>query len=404
MDQPTFTPPEPESAAAHLPEPARIPDPAGVPEPASPAEPEHHAEPAYVVEPAFAPVPTYVAEPVSAAEPAYLAGAAHVAEPTYGAAPARHDEWAPIAGAPAGPGMGNLGAWAPSVVEPSYGPPSGPGRPTRAGGARLVVMAAVLSAVLSSGMTFAALQLGTAGTAAVPSPTAAQAATPAASTPAQGSLTAAGGVAVATRVAADAAASVVTIATEQAGVFDPFTGSAGSTGSGSGFVVSADGLILTNNHVINGATTISVIFDGGRQLTATVVAADRQLDLALVRVSATGLTPLALGDSAALTVGEVAIAIGSPLGTFSDTITQGIVSGLGRTIDVSDGVSRRTIHLTGLIQTDAAINPGNSGGPLLDAAGKVVGIVTASASNSQGVGFAVPIAAALPLIKGAAGS
>jgi serine protease Do len=80
------------------------------------------------------------------------------------------------------------------------------------------------------------------------------------------------------------------------------------------------------------------------------------------------------------------------------------VSGLGRTIDVSDGVSRRTIHLTGLIQTDAAINPGNSGGPLLDAAGKVVGIVTASASNSQGVGFAVPIAAALPLIRGAAGS
>jgi S1-C subfamily serine protease len=103
-------------------------------------------------------------------------------------------------------------------------------------------------------------------------------------------------------------------------------------------------------------------------------------------------------------VGEVAIAIGSPRGTFSDTITQGIVSGLGRTIDVGDGLSRRTTHLTGLIQTDAAINPGNSGGPLLDAAGKVIGIVTASASNSQGVGFAIPIAAALPLIRSAAGS
>jgi len=265
-------------------------------------------------------------------------------------------------------------------------------------------MAAALSAVLSSGMTFAAVELGTAGPAAAPAVTAAPATAAASSPTAQGSLTAVGGVAVATRVAADAAGSAVTIATEQAGTFDPFTGSAGSTGSGSGFVVSADGLILTNNHVINGASTITVTFENGRQVAGTVVASDAQLDLALVRVASTGLTPLALGDSSKLMIGEVAIAIGSPLGTFSDTITQGIVSGLGRTIDVGDGLSRRTTHLTGLIQTDAAINPGNSGGPLLDAAGKVIGIVTASASNSQGVGFAIPIAAALPLIRSAAGS
>ena len=175
-------------------------------------------------------------------------------------------------------------------------------------------------------------------------------------------------------------------------------------GAGTGFIIDKSGLILTNNHVISGATAIRVTFDDGRELAATVVAADAQHDLALVRVTATGLTPLALGNSSTLTVGEVAIAIGSPLGTFSDTITQGIVSGLGRTIDVSETGSRRTTHLTGLVQTDAAINPGNSGGPLLDAAGKVIGIVTASASNSQGVGFAIPIAAALPLIRGAAGS
>jgi S1-C subfamily serine protease len=208
---------------------------------------------------------------------------------------------------------------------------------------------------------------------------------------------------VATRVAADAAASVVTIATQDAGVYNPFTGNAGATASGSGFVVSADGLILTNNHVINGATTIGVTFQDGRELAGTVVATDAPHDLALVKVTATGLTPLALGDSGTLTVGEVAIAIGSPLGTFSDTITQGIVSGLGRTIDVGETGSRRTTHLSGLIQTDAAINPGNSGGPLLDASGRVIGIVTASAGNSQGVGFAVPIAAALPLIRGAVG-
>jgi S1-C subfamily serine protease len=168
--------------------------------------------------------------------------------------------------------------------------------------------------------------------------------------------------------------------------------------------VSGDGLILTNNHVINGAATIQVTFEDGRQLAGTVVAADAPNDLALVRVSSSGLTPLALGDPGAALVGEVAIAIGSPLGTFSDTITQGIVSGVGRSIDVGVAGSRGSLHLTGLIQTDAAINPGNSGGPLLDAAGQVIGIVTASASNSQGVGFAIPIAVALPLINGAAGS
>jgi len=292
------------------------------------------------------------------------------------------------------------------LTPPALGPvrdrPNPPGRPSRAGSARLVVLAAALSAVLSSGMTFAALQLGSAAETATPAVAAsAAAATP---SPAQGSLTAVGSEAVATRVAADAAASVVTIVTEVGGTNNPLTGNAGATGSGSGFVVSADGLILTNNHVISGATTIRVTFEDGRELAATVVTTDAQHDLALVRVTATGLTPLALGDSGTLTVGEVAIAIGSPLGTFSDTITQGIVSGLGRTIDVSETGSRRTTHLTGLIQTDAAINPGNSGGPLLDAAGKVIGIVTASASNSQGVGFAIPIAVALPLIRGAAGS
>ena len=272
--------------------------------------------------------------------------------------------------------------------------------PARAGGARLVVVAAALSAVLASGMTYAVLQVDPGVASTVPAPRASAPTTAAV----QGPPAAAGSAGVASRVAAAASASVVTIATEQAGASDPFTGSAGSTGSGSGFVVSGDGLILTNNHVINGAATIQVTFEDGRQLAGTVVAADAPNDLALVRVSSSGLTPLALGDPGAALVGEVAIAIGSPLGTFSDTITQGIVSGVGRSIDVGVAGSRGSLHLTGLIQTDAAINPGNSGGPLLDAAGQVIGIVTASASNSQGVGFAIPIAVALPLINGAAGS
>jgi len=310
-------------------------------------------------------------------------GPARSADSEPDSGPARHAEPAPL-----------------ETPAPRGGRPASPDRPSRAGSARLVILAAVLSAALSSGMTFAALRLGPAGAAATPAPPATVAV---ATAPAQGSLAAVGSVAVATRVAADAAASVVTIATQDAGVYNPFTGNAGATASGSGFVVSADGLILTNNHVINGATTIGVTFQDGRELAGTVVATDAPHDLALVKVTATGLTPLALGDSGTLTVGEVAIAIGSPLGTFSDTITQGIVSGLGRTIDVGETGSRRTTHLSGLIQTDAAINPGNSGGPLLDASGRVIGIVTASAGNSQGVGFAVPIAAALPLIRGAVG-
>jgi serine protease Do len=341
MDRPTFAETEPESASAQAPEPAAA------------------AEPAQPAEPVALDASTLLEEPVP---------------------------------------QGSV--W-------MRKPPNAPDRAPRTGGARLVVLAAALSAVLSSGMTFAVFQLGApgmAGTAATPA-TPAAAVTATSTTPplVQGSLTAVGGGAVATRVAADAAASVVTIATEMAGVYDPFGGGGGVTGSGSGFVVSADGLILTNNHVINGATSIQVTFESGRELAGTVVATDAQHDLALVRVAATGLTPLAFGDSGALIVGEVAIAIGSPLGTFSDTITQGIVSGLGRSIDVGTAGLRRTTHLTGLIQTDAAINPGNSGGPLLDAAGKVIGIVTATASNSQGVGFAVPIAVALPLINGAAG-
>ncbi len=135
---------------------------------------------------------------------------------------------------------------------------------------------------------------------------------------------------------------------------------------------------------------------------ATVVATDAAHDLALVKVNATGLTPVTLGDSSSVQVGQLAIAIGSPLGTFTDSVTQGIVSGTDRTITVGDRTTRNTENLTGLIQTDAAINPGNSGGPLLDVSGSVIGIITASASNSQGVGFAIPINQAKQLIAGSA--
>ena len=162
--------------------------------------------------------------------------------------------------------------------------------------------------------------------------------------------------------------------------------------------MSSDGLILTNNHVVAGAKSLTVTMDDTSQLPATVVLTDATLDLAVIRVNATGLKAATLGDSDSLQVGQLAIAIGSPLGTFTDSVTQGIVSGLDRSITAANRGSRTSEDLSGLIQTDAAINPGNSGGPLLDAGGSVIGIITATASNAQDMGFAIPINQAKALI------
>ena len=137
-------------------------------------------------------------------------------------------------------------------------------------------------------------------------------------------------------------------------------------------------------------------------MAATVVTTDPAHDLALIKVVATGLTAVTLGDSSTVQVGQLAIAIGSPLGTFTDSVTQGIVSGLNRSITVGDPATGAQEALAGLIQTDAAINPGNSGGPLLDASGNVVGIITASASNAQDMGFAISINQAKSMISAAA--
>ena len=123
-----------------------------------------------------------------------------------------------------------------------------------------------------------------------------------------------------------------------------------------------------------------------------------------IKVEATGLTPARIGDSTKIQVGQTAIAIGSPLGTFTETVTKGIVSALDRTITVQDESTGQPHTLTGLIQTDAAINPGNSGGPLLDATGAVIGIDTAVSSGANGLGFAIPIDVAASLIATATGT
>ena len=199
--------------------------------------------------------------------------------------------------------------------------------------------------------------------------------------------------AVIVAVAARVSPAVVTITSEiGANQYDPF--SIPSSGVGSGFVFDSDGWILTNDHVIEGASTLTVSFKNGKSLKARVVAADRNADLAVLKVEATGLATVDIGTSKDLQVGQLLIAIGSPLGTFSDSVTSGILSATGRSITVTDYQARLQRRMTNLLQTDAAINPGNSGGPLLDARGLVIGINSAVASSAEGIGFAIPIDAA----------
>lgn len=187
--------------------------------------------------------------------------------------------------------------------------------------------------------------------------------------------------------------SVVEITTESVSSGNSIFGQYVSQGAGSGVIISKDGYIVTNNHVVSGATSLKVTTTDGTQYDASVVGKDSQTDLAVIKVDANNLQAATLGDSDILQVGDPAIAIGNPLGELGGTVTTGIISATDRQITIDDETMT-------LLQTDAAINPGNSGGGLFNADGNLIGIVNAKESSTgiEGLGFAIPITPAQDII------
>jgi serine protease Do len=262
--------------------------------------------------------------------------------------------------------------------------------PRRGSSLAMVLAASLISATLAAGGTYLAISSSGAldrAAAATPAPVADQTTVEPTVAP--------GGTLEQNRAIIDAAAAVspAVVTIQVAGITstDPFQ--VPDQGIGSGVIFDSNGWILTNKHVVTGSDELVVKLKDGREFPGEVYGVDTLTDLAIVKVEAKNLPTARIGDSSAIRVGQLAIAIGSPLGTYTNTVTAGIVSALGRTIDVESG------RINNLIQTDTAINPGNSGGPLLDASGAVIGINTAVARTAEGIGFAIPINIAKPIMQ-----
>lgn len=187
--------------------------------------------------------------------------------------------------------------------------------------------------------------------------------------------------------------------TRSSGYYSIFGGT--SQSAGTGMIVSAEGYVITNKHVIDGAMSVQVITDAGDTYDdVDIVGEDPLNDVAYLKINgAKDLPTITLGDSKTIAVGQPVLAIGNALGAYQNSVTQGIISGTGRSVTASDSDGNNSETLTDMLQTDAAINPGNSGGPLVNAAGDVIGINTAVSTTANGLGFAIPISATKGMLK-----
>ena len=195
---------------------------------------------------------------------------------------------------------------------------------------------------------------------------------------------------------------VVSIVSEtRSSGYSLFFGSGTSQSAGTGMIVSSDGYVLTNKHVIEGASKVQVVTSSGDTYDdVDIVGEDPLNDVAYLKINgAKDLPTITLGDSKSIAVGQPVLAIGNALGVYQNSVTQGIISGTGRSVTASDSNGSNSETLTDMLQTDAAINPGNSGGPLVNAAGDVIGINTAVSTSANGLGFAIPISATKGMLK-----
>ncbi len=335
----------------------------------------------------------------SASSPGYPRGDEYQ-ESTYSPTPEARPRWAQQSqwqtGTPGKwlePGPGDEGV---SYAAGSRGTPET--RKRSSVGLLPLLLVSLLSAALASGGTYLALQTSrddSRPAAAIAPPSAQPAAVAGANGDTQ-PVTINEESAV-TRAAAAASPAIVTITTGQAQGAEPFELPA--TGVGSGILYDSAGWILTNRHVVVGAERVRVELQDRRRFDGRIYGIDTLTDLAIVKIEGENLPVAEIGDSSGLKPGQLAVAIGSPLGTFTNSVTSGVVSALGRQIAVQDQETGQRRALRNLIQTDAPINPGNSGGALVDSSGRVIGVNTAVAGGAQGIGFAIPINIARPIME-----
>lgn len=195
--------------------------------------------------------------------------------------------------------------------------------------------------------------------------------------------------------------SVVSVYTKSTGT-SAYGTATSQEGAGTGIIVSKDGYVMTNNHVIDGASSVTVIDSNGNEYdNVTVIGRDPLNDIAFLKIQSNNtFTPAELGNSATIRIGQQVVAIGNALGQYTNTVTSGIISGTGRPVTASDSGNQSTESLTDLIQTDASINAGNSGGPLVNLSGQVIGIDTATVSSASGIGFAIPVNSTKGVLEG----